>query len=366
VPSAPSVSELDAYRDRVDRFIADLDQEYYDHFAGLKVDFDLESVYRNYEDITTLEMAQRVGQAVDGSFRSTELWRFACEGYLGNLTRRYEQDAATMEAKLTATLDGEEIPFRMLRPTMANTEDRGKREQIEAIRNDLTDEHINPILLAQHRTTHAAARDLGAESYKELYIDKFGYRLEDLAEQCRAFLASTEQIFEDAADRLFRMRVGVGLADARRWDVARVFRATEWDPFFPADKMLPALEATLRDLGIDINAQENVHVDVEERPEASIETAVYYVVSEALTNAIKHSHASAISVAVATERPVLRATIADDGVGGAVAGAGSGLTGLSDRVEALGGRFALESPPGRGTRISIELPIATPAGLDLT
>jgi hypothetical protein len=266
VPSAPSASELDAYRERVDRFIADLDQEYYDHFAGLKVDFDLESVYRNYEDITTLEMAQRIGQAVDGSFRSTELWRFACEGYLGNLTRRYEQDAATMEAKLTATVDGEEIPFRMLRPTMANTDDRGKREQLESIRNDLTDEHINPILLAQHQTTHAAARDLGAQSYRELYVDKFGYRLEDLAEQCRAFLDSTEQIFEDAADNLFRMRVGVGLADARRWDVARVFRATEWDPFFPADRMLPALEATLKDLGIDINAQENVHVDVEERP----------------------------------------------------------------------------------------------------
>jgi hypothetical protein len=60
--------------------------------------------------------------------------------------------------------------------------------------------------------------------------------------------------------------VGVGLAEAERWDVARVFRATEWDPFFPGDRMLPALEATLSDLGIDINAQENVHVDLEERP----------------------------------------------------------------------------------------------------
>jgi len=126
--------------------------------------------------------------------------------------------------------------------------------------------------------------------------------------------------------------------------------------------LAPSLKALARKSPIRVD----MDVDVEERPEASIETAVYYVVSEALTNAIKHSHASAISVAVATERPVLRATIADDGVGGAVAGAGSGLTGLSDRVEALGGRFALESPPGRGTRISIELPIATPAGLDLT
>ncbi len=261
----PTPAELDRYRDRVDRFIADLDQEYYDHFAGLKVDFDLESVYAKYQDITTLEQAQRMGAAVDGSFGSTELWRFACEGYLGNLTRRYEQDAATMEAKLTATIDGEDLPFRMLRPAIANTADRGKRERIERVRNELTQEHINPILLASHRETHEATRALGAETYRELY-DKFNYRLDDLAEQCRTFLTSTEALFEDAADRLFRARVGVGLAEAERWDVARVFRAAEWDEQFPGDKMLPALDATLKELGVDLYAQENVHLDVEERP----------------------------------------------------------------------------------------------------
>jgi hypothetical protein len=266
VPAAPSPSDLDRYRERVDRFIADLDQEYYDHFAGLKIEFDLESVYERYQDITTLEAAQSVGAAVDGSFRSTELWRFACEGFLGNLTRRFEQDAATTEATLTATVDGETIPFRMVRPAMANSDDRAKRERLERVRNDLTEEHLTPILLEQHRTTHAAVRDLGARTYRELYVDKFGYRLDELAEQCRDFLDSTEQLFEDAADRLFRARVGVGLDEAERWDVARVFRASEWDPFFPGDKMLPALEATLADLGIDLRAQENVHVDVEERP----------------------------------------------------------------------------------------------------
>jgi hypothetical protein len=264
--TTPTDLDLDHYRERVDRFVADLDQEYYDHYAGLKTDFDLESIYRNYEDITTLDQARAVGAAVDGSFRSTELWRFACEGYLGNLTRRYEQDAATTEAKLTATVDGEELPFRMLRPTIANSADRSKRERLERVRNELTEEHLNPILLASHQTTHEAARDLGAPSYRELYTEKFGYRLAELAEQCQAFLDSTETLYEDAADRLFRTRAGVGLAEAERWDVARVFRATEWDPFFPGERMLPALDATLKDLGVDLYAQENVHLDVEQRP----------------------------------------------------------------------------------------------------
>jgi hypothetical protein len=257
--TAPTARELDAYRERIDRFIAALDEEYYEHFAGLKDELELEPVYREYEDVTTLEQAQRMHGGVDGSFGSRELWRFACEGYLGALTRRHEEQAAAVEASLTAGVDGEEIPFRMLRPAMANSADRDRRERIDRVRTELTEEHLNPILLESHREVHAATRDFGAATYRELY-DRFDYRLDELAAQCRAFLDSTEALYEDAADRLFRARVGVGLEDARRWDVARVLRAPAWD------RMLPALEATLRDLGIDLRAQENVHLDVDERP----------------------------------------------------------------------------------------------------
>jgi len=90
-----------------------------------------------------------------------------------------------------------------------------------------------------------------------------------------------------------------------------------------------------------------------------IETAVYYVISEALANAAKHSQASEISVTVVSDGAV-RATVADNGVGGAALDSGSGLIGLVDRVEALGGWFALDSPVGRGTTISIELPPGSP------
>jgi signal transduction histidine kinase len=98
-----------------------------------------------------------------------------------------------------------------------------------------------------------------------------------------------------------------------------------------------------------------------------VETAVYYVVSEALANAAKHSRATEVSVTVGCDGPragagVVRATVADDGVGGATPDRGSGLIGLVDRVEALGGRFTLDSPAGRGTTISIELPLGDRRG----
>ena len=115
----------------------------------------------------------------------------------------------------------------------------------------------------------------------------------------------------------------------------------------------PALRALARRSPIPIE----LSVDVPERPPASVETAVYYVVSEALANAIKHSQATSLFVMVALdsaqfERPWQTTAWAEP------RSVAVGLTGLSDRVEALAGHFAIASPPGGGTTISVELPVA--------
>lgn len=121
----------------------------------------------------------------------------------------------------------------------------------------------------------------------------------------------------------------------------------------------PSLRALARKSPIPVK----LDVSVSERPSEATETAIYYVISEALANAAKHAQASEISVVLSTSRSEIRAIVEDDGSGGAEASAGSGLVGLIDRIEALGGRLALESPPGEGTRISIEMPLtAEPIG----
>jgi signal transduction histidine kinase len=87
-----------------------------------------------------------------------------------------------------------------------------------------------------------------------------------------------------------------------------------------------------------------------------VETAAYYVVSEALTNAAKHSQASEVSVAASCSGSVLTVEVTDDGVGGVGNGTGSGLRGLADRVEALDGRLSVSSPSGQGTTLRAEFP----------
>jgi signal transduction histidine kinase len=88
-----------------------------------------------------------------------------------------------------------------------------------------------------------------------------------------------------------------------------------------------------------------------------VEVAAYYVCSEALTNATRHAHASVVSVAVEERDDCLHLSIRDDGVGGADPARGSGLIGLRDRVEALGGSIEFSSPPGKGTLILVRLPL---------
>jgi signal transduction histidine kinase len=101
---------------------------------------------------------------------------------------------------------------------------------------------------------------------------------------------------------------------------------------------------------------------VRTEPELSepVEVAAYYVVSEALTNAAKHASASSVWVQCDTDGQSVRVTVRDDGAGGADASRGSGLIGLRDRVEALGGTIEITSPPGRGTSLVASIPVDGP------
>jgi signal transduction histidine kinase len=102
----------------------------------------------------------------------------------------------------------------------------------------------------------------------------------------------------------------------------------------------------------------HLEVTIDQRLAEEVETAAYFMVSEALSNAAKHSHGSEIRVFASYRGQRLTIEIGDDGIGSATPTGGSGLRGLADRIEALGGRFTVSSPPGRGTTLRAEIPCA--------
>jgi signal transduction histidine kinase len=117
--------------------------------------------------------------------------------------------------------------------------------------------------------------------------------------------------------------------------------------------LAPALRTLARRSSIPVV----LRVDLKGRLPERVEVTAYYVVSEALTNAAKHAQAATVHVQVDSIDGTLRLTVSDDGVGGADPAGGSGLVGLRDRVEAAGGRLTVQSPPGQGTRLTVDLPL---------
>jgi signal transduction histidine kinase len=120
----------------------------------------------------------------------------------------------------------------------------------------------------------------------------------------------------------------------------------------------PALRTLARRSAIAVE----LDVPALDRLPEPVEVAAYYIVSEALTNATRHARASVVEVGAAAGDGVLRVRVRDNGVGGADPERGSGLVGLKDRIEALGGTFAMHSPPGSGTTVSCELPVMAADG----
>ena len=125
----------------------------------------------------------------------------------------------------------------------------------------------------------------------------------------------------------------------------------------------PALRVLARRCPVPVR----LDVRVEGRLPEQVEIATYFAVAEMLTNTAKHAQATAVTVDVVldvdVDAEVLRVRVSDDGRGGADIGGGSGLIGLKDRVEALGGRVWVQSAPAAGTTVRAELPLRRPAAI---
>jgi signal transduction histidine kinase len=170
-----------------------------------------------------------------------------------------------------------------------------------------------------------------------------------LALDLRAAEATAPPGAGDLVQQLDRVADGLdGVLDELR-EIARGLH-----PAILADGGLrPALKTLARRSAIPVHPD----IQVDRRLPEPIETAAYYTVAEALTNAAKHARATTAAIHVAESAGVLNVQVRDNGCGGADFSHGSGLLGLKDRAEALGGHLRLHSPPGAGTTLEIELPL---------
>jgi PAS domain S-box-containing protein len=194
----------------------------------------------------------------------------------------------------------------------------------------------------------AAADEARRRIERDLH-DGAQQRLVSLGLEVNGAAAMTPPELEDLRERLSRISTGlVEILDELR-EIARGIHPA----VLIQGGLDPALKALARRSAIPVELDVRIGHRMPER----VEVAGYYLVSEALTNAVKHSNASVVHVEVAAEEGVFLLAIRDDGVGGADTTHGSGLIGLSDRVEALDGTLEISSPAGGGTALHVRLPV---------
>jgi hypothetical protein len=251
---------IETYRERLEEMNAEALEEHVRHFAGLKERLELTPIYERYADLGTLEQARALAAGAP-----RELYRFACETYVGNGLKELQEREANTEAALTVEVDGEDLPFRALRGRIMNEPDRARRLDLHARRLAATEEHLNPILRDAAERERELAGDLGAGSVLDLYKG-FGLDPEGLARSTEAFLQDTEALYRRHIDPLLQRRIGVPLAEATPADLLRLWRAPEFDQGFRPEQALPALRATLGGLGIELDRQRNIALDLERRP----------------------------------------------------------------------------------------------------
>jgi signal transduction histidine kinase len=202
-------------------------------------------------------------------------------------------------------------------------------------------------LIASRARIVAAADQTRRRLERDLH-DGIQQRLVSLALKARATEAMTAGPAEEIRGELSLLAEGLGAALDELREISRGIH-----PAVLSEAGLgPALKALARRSAVPVELDLNLGPRLGQQ----LEAAGYYVVSEALANAAKHARASVIEVRADGRDGALSLSIHDDGIGGADPGRGSGIIGLKDRVEALGGTISVLSPPGHGTTLHVELP----------
>jgi predicted ATPase/signal transduction histidine kinase len=233
----------------------------------------------------------------------------------------------------------------------------GRLDAVQLIAGQLAVSLDNAQLYAQLTTSRArivAAADQARRRIERDLHDGAQQRLVSLALQLRAAQAMVPPALGEFGAQLGR---AVAEATSALDELREIARGIH--PAILTDGGLrPALRALARRSPVPVD----LDMRVDGRLPEPVEVTAYYIVAEALTNAAKHAQASAISVQVEAATDILRLAVRDDGTGGASFTGGTGLAGLKDRVEAVGGRIFLDSPRGAGTSLHAELSLNSADG----
>jgi signal transduction histidine kinase len=327
--TAEEKREIDALRGRFDQFMNDENHMYTDS--------------KERADAT----ASRAFGAASASVAASIVLILLSGAYLSRSVVRPVRRASAMAGRVA----GGDLTVRMPATGPGEVGDlqrsfNSMADSLEASHKDVR--HALDELAASRARVVAAADETRRRIERDLH-DGTQQRLISLALQLQVARASVPPEQRSLAEHWSRASDGLTEVIGELREISRGLHPA----FLERDGLGPALRALARRATIPVE----VSVRIPGRLPRQVEAAVYYVVSEALTNAAKYARAAAVQVDVDGDDHALRLVVRDDGVGGADLSHGSGLIGLIDRVEAVGGHLEISSPRGGGTTLAAAIPL---------
>jgi oligoendopeptidase F len=264
--------DLRALRERIDCFREELSREGYLHWSGQKDEIELIGIYKRYSDTWSNEALDCVRSELrdkgDEEKSRRYFEHFIVDRRLSDAVRELREEVTNAEARAKVTWDDKDVPFRKAAVLLQNEPDSARRRDLLKRTTQVLAE-FNPLLEKILLEEHRLCRAWGYSSYEQAYTNLKGVDYRALAAELQRFLIDTEPIYHDIMESELQEKLGIPLNDAWQSDVSYLMRAPHFDHLFPAEKLIPCLEATLAGLGINLHDQKNVEVDVESRPKKS-------------------------------------------------------------------------------------------------
>ncbi|MFL5609028.1 MAG: hypothetical protein ACJ8AD_21405, partial [Gemmatimonadaceae bacterium] len=265
---------IDRLRREGEQFQQELSREYYESHSGLKPSAELQPIYHKHRAILgpdALEVAREafVGSA-EGSEerRSARLlldWQVEAQGGR-ELAPLDERETAWESNALLRVADGRQIPYQRTSIEIGNSTDRRDRASIEAARAALVQAELAPMRREHLQRERDITESLGlAHGYNATWELLSGISLSGLGDECAQFLRDTQAMWDEVYPEFVKRGLGMEPREATRADALALFRAREFDQYFPAGEMEQSIRRQVKEMGIDPDAAGRVRFDTGER-----------------------------------------------------------------------------------------------------
>jgi hypothetical protein len=265
---------IERLRKEGEAFNEELSREFYESLSGLKAEAQIQPLYEKYRAIFSEDSLEITREAFLGTTDGTEEHRSArllldwqVESHSSRQLASLDEREIAWEGDAVVQLaDGRQIPYQRTSIELGNSTDRHERAMIEVARAKLVERELAPIKKERFQRERDITEAIGvANGYNATWELLSGISLSGLRAECEAFLRDTQAMWDDVAPRVAKRVLGMALSETTRADALALFRAREFDEFFPARDMESAIRRQVTEMGIDPEANGRIILDTGDR-----------------------------------------------------------------------------------------------------